>query len=1085
MSTRKISTSVTSNSVSREISALFSAGLSHHQNGEFQQAKVIYGKLLKIQPRHFDALHFLGAIAIEMRDYSGALEFIDDAIKVNNSSAEAHTNHGFVLHALKQYQNAVDSFKQAIAIKPDFLQAHFNRGNSLHELKQYQNAIDSFEKAIAIKADYAQAYFNRGNALHELKQYQNAIDSFEKAIAIKADYAQAYVNKGNSQQELQQHQNAIRSFALAIAINPDYPEAYSNRGNALSSLKKHQSAVDSCDKAIAIKPDYAQAYFNRGNALNALQQYQNAVESYDKAIALKPDYAGAYCNRGNSFWFLKDYQSASDSYDKSIAIRPDHAQAYYNRGVTLSDLKNYQSAINYFDQAMALKPDLEFIRGTRLHAKMKICDWSNLNTELGELIQDVENNALVATSFSVLALCDDLPLQKKTAQITVAAKCPADFSLGFLSKQSQKEKIRIGYYSADFHNHATTYLMAEMFEQHNREKFEIIAFSFGPTGNDQMRERISAEFDEFVEVGNQSDQDVACLSRNMRVDIAIDLKGFTTDSRAGIFAFRAAPIQVSFLGYPGTMAAEYMDYLIADKTVIPPHRRQHYTEKIVYLPHSYQVNDSKRQISDRVFSRLELGLPQTGVVFCCFNNNYKIMPGTFDSWMRILQKVDGSVLWLLEDNPLVPTNLRKEAVRRGVDGERLIFASRMPVAEHLSRHRAADLFLDTLPYNAHTTASDALWAGLPVLTCAGESFASRVAASLLTAVGMPELITTTQEEYEAVAVELATHPERLQSIRHKLERNRLITPLFNAKLFTKHIEAGYCAMVERYQADLSPEHITVDEEGLATSSLTGSDMPPALVELTLYEACPLCGSDSLVNHRTGDCSKHRCYKPALSASIQWVLCNSCSHIFRNGYYTDEALKLVFDESQDIQKVGNDIERQRMVSAKMIEKVLPYKSCGVWLDVGFGNGSLLFTAQEYGFHPIGLDLRTSNVEALGRFGIQAVCMDIKTAKLKTQCSVISMADVLEHMPHPVDGLKAAHGLLEDGGILFLSMPNFESTVWEVMDAQDVNPYWGEMEHCHNFSRARLYALLKDNGFEPLRYGISERYRVCMEVVARKV
>lgn len=288
-------------------------------------------------------------------------------------------------------------------------------------------------------------------------------------------------------------------------------------------------------------------------------------------------------------------------------------------------------------------------------------------------------------------------------------------------------------------------------------------------------------------------------------------------------------------------------------------------------------------------------------------------------------------------------------------------------------------------------------------------------------------------------------------------------------------------MVERYQEDLPPEHIMLSED----VQLSRTDVQTTFVELTLYDACPLCGSDSFANHRTGDCSKYPLYKPTLSPIIQWLSCNKCSHIFRNGYYTEDALKVLFDQTHTTQKVGNDIEIQRIVSSKMVEKVLPYKSSGVWLDIGFGNGSLLFTAQEYGFQSLGLDLRNNNVEALKKFGIQAVCADMKTINVQPKCSVISLADVLEHMPYPVDALKAAHKLLEEDGILFLSMPNCDSTVWKVMDSQNSNPYWGEMEHCHNFDRATLYALLIKNGFEPLRYGVSERYRVCMEVVARKV
>jgi predicted O-linked N-acetylglucosamine transferase (SPINDLY family) len=352
--------------------------------------------------------------------------------------------------------------------------------------------------------------------------------------------------------------------------------------------------------------------------------------------------------------------------------------------------------------------------------------------------------------------------------------------------------------------------MAELFELHDKSKFEIFGFSFGPVNNDDMQVRVSSAFDHFYFVNDKSDHDVASLSRQLGIDIAIDLKGFTQDYRLGIFAYGCAPIQVNYLGYPGTMGTDFIHYVIADTTVIPETNQQFFTEKVVYLPHSYQVNDSKRAISHRLFTKPEVGLPGSGFVFCCFNNVYKILPSTFDGWMRILKSIDGSVLWLLDDNPTATSNLQKEAQARGVDPSRLVFAKRMSLDEHLARLKLADLFIDTLPYNAHTTTSDALWAGLPVLTCMGESFASRVAASLLKAIDLPELITHSQQEYEAKAIELATNPALLKAIKDKLAANKLTKPLFDTKLFTKHLEAAYSSMFQRHQDGLPPDHIYIN-----------------------------------------------------------------------------------------------------------------------------------------------------------------------------------------------------------------------------------------------------------------------------------
>jgi predicted O-linked N-acetylglucosamine transferase (SPINDLY family) len=351
--------------------------------------------------------------------------------------------------------------------------------------------------------------------------------------------------------------------------------------------------------------------------------------------------------------------------------------------------------------------------------------------------------------------------------------------------------------------------MAGMFDCHDKSRLDVTAISFGPDDNSEMRQRLKASFEQFIDAGKYSDEKIALHIRETEIDILIDLKGFTQDSRTGIFARRPAPIQVNYLGYPGTMGANYIDYIIADQTVISDEYKKFYSEKIAVLPNSYQANDCKRGISDKAITRFDVGLPSKGFVFCCFNNNYKITPRVFNSWMRILKQIEGSVLWLLEVNASAASNLKKEAVARGVSSERLVFAKRMPLPEHLARHKLADLFLDTLPYNAHTTASDALWVGLPVLTCLGETFAGRVAASLLNAIRLPELITTTLDAYEQMAIGLATHPEKLVAIKRKVTENRLTTPLFDTKLFTKHIEAAYTTMYERHQAGLAPDHIVV------------------------------------------------------------------------------------------------------------------------------------------------------------------------------------------------------------------------------------------------------------------------------------
>jgi predicted O-linked N-acetylglucosamine transferase (SPINDLY family) len=710
---------------------------------------------------------------------------------------------------LKCPADALASYDKAIALKPDLAEAYYNRGNALRDLKCPADALASYDKAIALKPDFSEAYGNRGLALQDLKRPEDALASFDKAIALKPDYAEAHNNRGNVLLVLKRPQEALASYDQAIALAPYFSKAHNNRGNALLDLKRPQEALASYDQAIALAPDFSMAHNNRGNVLRNLMRHEEALASCDKAIALKPDYAEAYYNRGLALLDLKRPADALASYDHAIALKPDFAVAHNNRGWALATLNRYDEAFAAYDKAFALDSDLTGTEGDRLHAKMRVCDWNNFDSECAHLIASVRSGNINTSPFVFLTIPSSSADQLQCAKLWIADKnLPFEKPL-WRGERYDHKRIRIAYLSADFHQHATSFLMAGMFECHDKSRFDVTAISFGHYDNSAMRQRLEASFERFIDSNIYSDNQIADLVRSLEIDLLVDLKGFTTDSRTSIFARRPAPIQINYLGYPGTMGAEYFDYILADRIVIPEDQREFYSEKIAYLPNSYQVNDAKRSIAGRAFTRTELGLPLTGFVFCCFNNNYKLTPRIFDCWMRILKQVEGSVLWLLEGSASAVSNLRKEAGTRGVNPERLVFASQMSLPDHLARHRLADLCLDTLPCNAHTTASDALWAGLPILTCLGDTFAGRVAASLLNAIGLPELITTTLEAYEQTAIDLATHPEKLAIIKRKLAENRLTTPLFDTKLFTKHIEAAFTAMYERHQAGLPPEHIVV------------------------------------------------------------------------------------------------------------------------------------------------------------------------------------------------------------------------------------------------------------------------------------
>lgn len=545
-------------------------------------------------------------------------------------------------------------------------------------------------------------------------------------------------------------------------------------------------------------PNFAPAYNGLGLVLMNLGAMPEALERYDQAIRVAPEYASPYINRGIVLRALGKTEEALASLDRAIMLQPDNPNAHSNRASILTEHSQFTAAVAAFDRTLEINPNYRHARGLRLLNKVQTCDWTNLPAELADLAARIDRGEPASPPWPLILLLDRPDSQRKMAEAFIASDMRENPALGPLRKRPRPERIKIGYYSWDFHRHATAHLIAELFERHDRSKFEITAFSWGPQTDDDMQKRLKAGVDHFINVADKAPAEIARLSREREIDIAIDLKGITTGHRLNIFSFRAAPIQVHYLGYPHTTGAPYIDYFIADNTIVPETHRQYYTEKIVAMPNSYQVNDSHRKASDSVFSRADLDLPAEGFVFCALNNNFKIMPPTFDSWMRILTAVPGSVLWLLDDLDIIKSNLRKAAKQRGVDPDRLVFAPRVKSEEHLTRMKSAGLFLDSWPCNAHTTASDALWVGLPVLTFPGNTFTSRVASSLLNAVGMPEMIVSSQAEYEATAIALANDPARLQALKDKLIANRATAPLFDTALFTHNFEAALLKMVDTY-----------------------------------------------------------------------------------------------------------------------------------------------------------------------------------------------------------------------------------------------------------------------------------------------
>ncbi len=640
------------------------------------------------------------------------------------------------------------------------------------------------------------------------KKILKSIEIFNKIIKQNPHNYQAFFNLGNVFLSVKEFNKSLECYNKAILINPEYKKAYNNRGNVMRELGMLNQAVKNYDKAIAIESNNPDSYVNRGTIFYELRNFSKASKDYIKAIHLKKNYAEAYFSLANVFNETGASKDAIENYKKAIKINPNYAEAYNNLGNLYNKLKKYNEAIICFEKAIRINPNFNFLYGNLIQTKCIICDWKYFKKDIKNLEKNIEIKKKTAPPFLTLSLFDSPQIQKNASIIWCEDKFFKSKNIYFENKKINK-KVRIGYYSADFGEHAMSYLLANLFELHDKSKFEIIAFSFVNHSESKIGKRVSNSFNKFFDVSLKSDEEIVELSKNLNIEIAVDLMGFTKKNRFSIFHKRCSPIQVNYLGYPGTLGNANIDYIIADKIIIPKKNEKFYSEKIVYLPNTYQVNDSKKQISKKFLSKKEFGLPENSFIFCCFNQNYKINPKIFNIWMDLLLEVKNSTLWLIEDNEISIKNLKKEAEKKMVNQNRIIFAKRLPNEKHLARHKLADLFIDTFPYTAHTTGSDALWSGLPLVTLKGETFASRVASSLLNAVNLPELVTTSYEEYKELAIKLSLNPKILQTFKKKLEINISKKPLFNTKLFVKNIESAFIQMHDRYYKGMPKKNIYI------------------------------------------------------------------------------------------------------------------------------------------------------------------------------------------------------------------------------------------------------------------------------------
>lgn len=752
-------------------------GISLLQQGQPAPAEAYFRQVLTAVPQHLDALQFLGVIEYQKGRFAAAAELL----------------------------------QWAIDLAPDAPGLHCNLGLAQQELGHPERALASYDRALALMPKFVEALNNRGNVLRELGRLAESAASYRRALTSRPDFIEALFNLGITQIAQGQADQAVTPLARCLRLAPGHLGAWGQYGIALMALNKHGDALSCFERILSHTANDAEAHYWRGNALLALGRPDEALSAYGNAAQIRPDIAEVHYNIGNVLLDQGRVEEGIAAFDQALARRPAFPEAIYNRGGAEQDLGRYDEAAATYEHLLSLVPDHRYALGRLFHCRQFVANWRR-HAELRSALVASADGVVRDMPFPFLAVSDDPALQLRCAQAYTAAKHPPAATQLCSGQPYAHQRIRLAYVSADFCEHALSYLLAGVFEAHDRARFEVWGISLKPGDGSAMATRVAAAFEHFIDASALNDDEVARQLRDLEIDIAVDLTGHTQDARTAIFAARPAPVQVNYLGFPGSMGAAYIDYIIADDFVIPEAARPHYAEQVVYLPECFQGNDDRRVIAPQPQTRASHGLPEKSFVFCAFNNTYKLTPEFFDIWMRLLAAVPESVLWLASADASVQRNLRAEAERREVAPERLVFSPRIRYAEHLARLQLADLFLDTLPFNAGTTASDALWAGVPVLTCAGRAFSARMAGSLLRALGLPELITGNLATYEARALELASNPAALSELRARLASNRTTHPLFDTRRFTRHLEQVYLAMQQRVEAGLPPDRLVIAAE---------------------------------------------------------------------------------------------------------------------------------------------------------------------------------------------------------------------------------------------------------------------------------
>ncbi len=788
------------------------------RDGAWQRAEAMCHEILA---GHFDqpeALLLRAVIEVQTGRVTDGAASVRRSLQGNPSRPAAHALLGDALSRLNRPEEALDSYEAALRFDRNLASAICGRGNALAALRRPLEALASYDEVLALRPDDAEAWCKRGNVLHELGRFDAAVQSYDHALGARPAYADAFNNRGGTLLSLKLAEAALASFDSALAVDAACAEAAYNRGCALGRLERLDESLGAFDHALQLRPDYPEALCGCGDVLQHLQRPGEALHMYSRALQLHGGSAAAAHLRnrlGDCLRVLKRFSEAIECYDEALRLNPDDVEAHHHRGIAiLQSERPPEEAVASYARVLQLNPRAEFVPGALFHVRQCLARWPVEHPLAGreQVHRAVLEGLPAAVPFHFLPVTDSARAQLSCAQTYVAHRHPGA-GLRWDRAPYRHRRVRVAYVSSDFRRHAVSYLMAGVFERHDRQRVQTVGISLSPEDPSSLGQRVKGSLDRFIDVSHLSDSAVIALLRELEIDIAVDLNGFTDGGRPGIFRGRAAPVQVSYLGFPGTMGAPFMDYILADSFVIPAQHRSSYSEKVVHLPHCFQPGDDRRAGGGRAIERAEADLPADDFVFCCLNNTYKITPSMFDLWMRLLDGVPDSVLWLLAHHDSVRANLRREAANRGVDPGRLLFAARVPYSEYLSRLKLADLFLDTLPFNAGTTAGDALWAGLPLLTCSGEAFASRMAGSLLRAAGVPELIAADLAQYEMIALDLARNRPRLDLLRRRLAENRGAAP-FDTDRCRRHLESAYEEMRQRHERGEDPSDFAVSEAAM-------------------------------------------------------------------------------------------------------------------------------------------------------------------------------------------------------------------------------------------------------------------------------